>query len=162
MKRLMYLIIGLLVILIILVFTGRKSVHHEINIDAKPASVWTVLSSLDQYQDWNPVMLPLEGKLEEGSQIVYQFTQDAENIIKISAQVQSISPQERLNQKGGLPLVISFDHEYLLSPQNGGTKVTIHEEYRGIYVNFWNPDPVEKAYQRLNEALKQRVESLNK
>jgi len=41
-----------------------------------------------------------------------------------------------------------------------GNKVK-YEDYAGIAVNFWNPKPVQAAYQRLNEAIKKRAESKN-
>ena len=46
----------------------------------------------------------------------------------------------------------------MLEPTGNSTKVIIHEDYRGIGVNFWNPQPVEEAYKELNIALKNRVE----
>jgi hypothetical protein len=54
---------------------------------------------------------------------------------------------------------LTYDHRYVLEPFENGTKVTIHEDYAGIGVNFWNPSAVQKAYARLNTDLKRRVES---
>ena len=42
-------------------------------------------------------------------------------------------------------------------PVKGGTKVTQREEYRGIAVWFWDADWVEPAYQKANQALRDRV-----
>lgn len=151
---------ALLLILIVLYFTGNKSVHHEISINASPAKVWEVLSDTDSYNSWNPVMKLLEGKIQEGNKVKYQFTQDADNVSEIPSLVKKVVPNKLLNQGGGLSMVITFDHRYILEPEGNGTKLTIHEDYKGIYVNFWNPTPVEKAYARLNEALKHRAESL--
>ena len=69
-----------------------------------------------------------------------------------------IIPNQLLNQKGGIPAVLTFDHKYVLEPAGETTVIIIHEDYKGLGVHFWNPEPVEKAYQRLNEALKSRVE----
>ena len=66
-------------LLVILYFLGRKSVHHEIMIDASPEKVWMVLLDTDSYDDWNPVMKVLEGEVKEGNRVRYRFTQDAEN-----------------------------------------------------------------------------------
>ena len=147
-------------IVVMLYFLGRKSVHHEILIHASPEKVWSVLIDTDSYEDWNPVMKLVEGEVIEGNKVKYQFTQDAENVSEIPSNVKRIIPQKLLNQGGGLPFVITFDHQYILEPSGDGTRLTIHEDYGGIYVNFWNPAPVEAAYGRLNEAIKQRAESL--
>ncbi|QTN39783.1 SRPBCC domain-containing protein [Cryomorphaceae bacterium] len=159
MKRLM-IIGGLAVaLLVILSLTGRKSVHHEIVIEATPEEVWTVLTKPDDFAIWNPTMLLLSGSVKEGAKVQYQFTQVDGEKSEIGARVHRIIPNELLNQKGGIPLVLTFNHSYILDSENSNTRVTIHEEYRGIGVHFWNPKNVELAYARLNEALKERVES---
>lgn len=152
-----YLIIFLLA-LVVLYFTGNKSVNHEIVISKSPEKVWQVLTDTDKYKEWNPVMELLEGKIIEGNRVKYRFTQDENNVSDIPSKVKKIIPNKLLNQGGGLPIVISFDHKYILENKGEGTKLTIHEVYRGIYVNFWNPKPVESAYQRLNKAIKTRAE----
>lgn len=156
----MIALFAVIAILIILYLLGKKSAHHEIQIDASPKKVWSVLIDTDNYDSWNPVMKLLEGTVKEGNQVKYQFTQDAENISEIPSNVKKIVPDELLNQGGGMPFILTFDHKYILEPSGNGTKLTIHEDYAGVYVNFWNPAPVEAAYGRLNEAIKQRVESL--
>lgn len=140
---------------------GKKSVHHEIEIKASPAQVWEVLTNMQAYGEWNPVMQLLEGDLKVGNKLKYQFTQDAENVSKIGATVKQIVPNKLLNQAGGMPMVLTFNHKYILDDLGGSTKVTIHEDYTGVGVHFWNPKPVGDAYGRLNEALKKRVEYLH-
>ena len=122
--------------------------------------MWGVLTDTDKYKEWNPVMELLEGKIKEGNRVKYRFTQDENNVSEIPSNVKKIIPNKLLNQGGGLSLVITFDHKYILEKKGEGTLLTIHEDYKGIYVNFWNPKPVELAYQRLNEAIKKRAESL--
>ncbi len=152
-----YLIVFLLV-LVVLYFTGNKSVHHEVVINKSPEKVWDVLTDTDKYQEWNPVMNLLEGEIKKGNSVKYRFTQDENNVSEISSKVKEVIPNKLLNQGGGLPFVISFDHNYILEEKGEGTLLTIHEDYKGIYVNFWNPKPVELAYQRLNQAIKKRAE----
>ncbi|GAB5563373.1 MAG: hypothetical protein Wins2KO_04360 [Winogradskyella sp.] len=160
-KWIIGIVLAVLIILIILVFTGKKSVHHEITINASPEQVWNVLTDTDSYDEWNPVMKLLKGNIKEGNQVTYQFTQDENNQSEIPSKVKQVIPNKLLNQGGGMPLVLTFDHKYILESVDRGTRIVIHEDYKGIGVNFWNPKPVELAYAKLNKALKQRVESLN-
>lgn len=153
-----YLIIILLT-LVVLYFTGNKSVHHEIIIDEKPEKVWELIADTDKYDEWNPVMKLLEGKLVKGNQVKYQFTQTKDNVYDISSTVKRVIPHKLLNQAGGMPFVLTFDHKYIIEPSDNGTKLSIQEDYKGIGVNFWNPKPVEMAYKKLNEAIKMRAES---
>ncbi len=152
------IVVTLFAILLILYFLGKKSVHHEILINASPQKVWEVLTNMDDYDEWNPTMKLVNGEVKVGNKVTYQFTQDENSISEIPATVKQLIPNELLNQSGGIPLILTYNHKYILKLQNGGTKVTIHEDYKGVGVNFWNPKPVEEAYKRLNVALKKRVE----
>ena len=141
-----------------MVFTGSKSAHHEITINATPEKVWNILFEMDEYPNWNPVMELIEGTVQKGNKVKYKFTQNENTSSEIGSTVLQVVPNKLLNQKGGIPLVLTFNHKYMLEPTGNSTKVIIHEDYRGIGVNFWNPQPVEEAYKRLNFALKNRVE----
>ena len=154
-------VIGVVVILAILYVMGRKSVHHEIVIYGTPKQVWNVLSDTDKYKEWNPTMLVKEGTLQQGSTLTYIYVQDENTQSELKAVVKEIIPNQMLNQYGGMPVVLTFNHKYTLFQEGDMTRVIIHEDYRGIGVNFWNPNPVELSYERLNKALKKRVESLN-
>jgi len=157
-SKFMYILLTIIAVFAVLVFLGKKSAHHEIMINASPEKVWSVLTETDKYDDWNPVMKLLEGEIKEGNKVKYRFTQDAENVSEIPSNVKKVVPNKLLNQGGGLPLVLTFDHKYMLEASGNGTKLTIHEDYAGIGVNFWNPAPVEAAYGRLNAAIKERAE----
>jgi hypothetical protein len=158
-KWFIILLITIIVIVVLYLF-GKKSVHSEIIISAKVNAIWTVLTDTEKYPEWNPVFKVLEGELIEGGTVKYEFTQDENTTSEIPSKVIEIKENELLNQAGGIPVVLTYNHKYILKPIDEGTKVTIQEDYRGIFVLFWNPDPVQKAYERLNEALKTRVESL--
>jgi len=156
----MLLALIVIAILIVLFFTGNKSVEHTIIINAKPDAVWKAITETNNYREWNPVMELLEGEIKEGNKVKYRFTQDEKNISEIASTVKKIVPNELLNQGGGLPFVITFNHKYILEQKEEKTLLTINEVYKGVYVNFWNPKPVELAYKRLNEAIKKKAESL--
>ena len=154
-------IIVVIALITVLYFTGKKSVHTEITVSASPENVWRVLTDMDKYSEWNPVMKLLKGEVKEGNQVTYLFSQDVENKSEIKVKIVKIESDRLLNQTGGVSLILTFNHKYKLVPIGDKTKVIIHEDYKGIGVNFWNPKPVEEAYLRLNESLKKRVESLN-
>lgn len=151
----------LLIVLVVLYFLGNKSVRSEIVIPASPEQVWSVLMNIDDYPEWNGVMHLLEGRLKTGNQVKYRFFQDANSAYEIQSSVKEVVEQQLLNQGGGMPGVLTFDHRYILEPVATGTKVIIHEQYRGVAVPFWNPAPVEMAYQRLNQSLHDRVLTLH-
>lgn len=136
---------------------GHKAVDVRMTISATPQQVWSIITDSKHYKDWNTVMVVLEGELQEGQTLKYQFQQDDNTSYTIRTTVKKRVENRLLNQKGGTPGVLTFDHRYILEPVPQGTRVVIHEEYRGIGVHFWDPAPVEAAYQRLNLALTGRV-----
>ena len=150
-----------LIILFILALTGRKSVHAEITINAKPQQVWNVLMDIESYPDWNSVLVPINGEFAERTTVGYMFYQDENTESLIPSKVKKMIDNQLLNQGGGMIGILTYNHKYLLQVVPEGTKIIIHEDYKGIGVHFWNPAPVEKAYKRLCSQIKQRVETLN-
>ncbi len=140
---------------------GAKSVHTEIDIPTSPDKVWQVLVDVESYPEWNPVFTVLEGKLGEGEKITYQVQESEEKSAKIAAKVKSYIPQMLLNQTGGYWGILTFDHTYQLEPTENGTRVIIHEDYTGVWVNFWDPSSVEEQYKKLAVSLKNRVTEIN-
>ena len=150
-------IIFVLFVIAMLYLVGKKSVHTELLIPATPNQVWSVLIDTPSYNQWNSILLPVEGTLEEGAEVKYRFHQDAESSYEIPSRVKKMEVGRLLNQTGGTAGILTFDHRYILQPDGDATRVIIHEEYSGIAVPFWNPGPVEKAYKKLINELKNRV-----
>ena len=44
-------------------------ISHEIEIDASPAAVWSVLADTEAYGEWNPFVRRLDGELREGARL---------------------------------------------------------------------------------------------
>jgi hypothetical protein len=154
-----FLYVGIpLIILVVLYFLGRKSVHAEIILKAAPENVWNILMDKASYKEWNTVLIPISGDLSVGSTVEYEFHQDENTKSVIPSKVKKLMKNELLNQGGGLPGVLTYNHKYILEAHSKGTKLIIHEDYRGIGVPFWNPAPVQKAYERLCQNLKTRAE----
>ena len=57
---------------------------------------------------------------------------------------------------------MTFDHRYILKPENGKTHVTQSEEYNGIGLWFWDAEAMKAEYQKVNKKLKERVEAIKK
>lgn len=142
---------------IILYLIGNKSVHSEVKLSSSPSEVWAVLTNTDDFPEWNSVFRVENGSLLEGETIVYKFQQDAQTAYSISTKVKELKTQEHINQAGGIPGVLTFDHHYMLEPIQDGTKLTVHETYRGVGVPFWNPKEVQLAYDRLCDDIERRL-----
>jgi hypothetical protein len=144
-------------VLMALSFLGCGTVHTEIVIPASSLAVWSVLTDVAGYDDWNPVLIPIEGDIRQGEKLKYRMIQPDGKESEVKAKVIEITKERTLNQFGGIWGILTFNHKWLLIPVDGGTRVTQHEEYRGIGVLFWDYSWVELAYSKANEALKKRV-----
>lgn len=162
MKYLLLLIAILAIFLALGHFFARKTVRSELVIDAPVEKVWAVIADASKYPEWNPTMRVTEGTVAEGNTVAYQFTDSTGTKSIINTTVKQIIPNELLRQAGGIPTIITYDNFYHVEVVNNKqTKVSITENYTGVYVWFWNADTVEKAYEKQNEALKARVEKVN-
>ncbi|UTW62468.1 SRPBCC family protein [bacterium SCSIO 12741] len=151
--------LALLAILLILFVMGKKEVKTSIVINASTDQVWQALSSPEKIKEWNTVLIPLSGEFKEGTMVQYNFVQDENSSTQLGAKVVKIEPKRLINQEGGPVGILTFNHSYILEPDGDLCRVTIHEKYRGIMVPFWNPNAVEKAYERLLQQLKNHVEN---
>ncbi|BBM88893.1 hypothetical protein COTS27_00580 [Spirochaetota bacterium] len=158
------IILAIVLIAIVLIFTGKKSVRAEVSIESPREDVWNVLTDVSTIKEWNKVLIPIEGEIKTGNTIKYEFYQEEEDSkpAVTSAKVKQFIPLELINQTGGIPGIITFNHSYILTQKENMTTVSIYEKYTGIMVNFWNPTPVKNAYERLLISLKERVIELRK
>ena len=156
-----WVVAPLVLILIILTFTGKKTFHVEIFIPAPPENVWAVLMDTKAFGEWNPVFTKVEGNYRKGGKIKNQVQAPNDQVMNITAAVTELIENKELRQDGGLWGFVTFDHQWLLEPTEGGTKVIQHEVDKGFYMWFWDSSWIEPSYTRVSEALKERVLELN-
>ncbi len=139
---------------------GHRVVHTELMIPAPPAAIWAVLTDPPGYAEWNPIFVHVEGTYAEGATMRYRMRDHTGKESDVTSSVLRFEPESELRQFGGIRGVLTFEHQWLLDAMDGGTRVTQHEEYRGIGVWFWDSSWVEPAYARANEALRERMARL--
>ncbi len=139
----------------------RKTFHVETLIAASPEQVWNVLMATEEYPDWNPVFVEVDGAYVEGAKLSNNVLDPSGKTLEMTSSVVTMIPKRELRQKGGFLGILTFDHSWRLEPVPGGTKVTQYEIDRGIGLWFWNSDWIEPAYATAGDALKKRAEALS-
>lgn len=147
----------IMALLVIASFSTRKVFHVETTVDAPPQAVWAVLMDTAAYPSWNPTVVHVDGTYEIGVALKTKVKDPDGKILEMTNTVTALERNKELRQKGGLPGIITYDHQWLLEPFNGGTKIIQHEVDRGALLWFWNSDWIEPAYLRASEALADRV-----
>ena len=139
----------------------RKTFHVETFIAASPEQVWNVLMATEEYPDWNPVFVEVDGAYVEGAKLSNNVLDPSGKTLEMTSSVVTMIPKRELRQKGGFLGILTFDHSWRLGPVPGGTKVTQYEVDRGIGLWFWYSDWIEPAYATVGDALKKRAEVLS-
>ena len=147
-----------LVVLALAVILPRKSVHAELVIDAKPASIWETLMDTSTYGEWNPIFTDVAGTFSKGATMRLNMTTADGGSTQIDVLVKEMLVNQALNQTAGIPGVLTADHRWLIEETAQGTRVVQHEEYRGLGVLFYDPTYAQDLYQQGLVSLKKRLE----
>ena len=153
-------LINVALITLSITLLGCASRQTEIIIPASPDKIWAVLIDTDGYKEWNPVFVPLKGRLEqveEGEILTWLYTQPGQDPIETEMKVVKFVEHKQLNQQGGIWGILNVNHNWFLDPVPEGTRVTNREEWSGIGVLFWDYSWVEPTYKEMNENLKKQV-----
>lgn len=155
-----WLVVSTVVVLAVLtaVLMPRKSVHAEIVIEVAPSAVWNALMDTSSYVDWNPIFTSVDGVFAEGAKMALSMTTSDGGSTDIEVVVREMIPDRKLHQAAGIPGVLTANHQWLIEESTQGTRVTQHEEYRGVGVLFYDPAYVQNLYQQGLANLKKRLE----
>jgi hypothetical protein len=138
-----------------------KEMSATINIDAPPMDVWSVLTDLSQYPDWNPLFREATGEIAIGKRIRLRSVHPANGrLMTVKPKIVTAEPGVELRWASSLPGIISGEHSFRLSVAEGGTTLVQSEAFRGLLVPFSGKilSRSEASFQSLNEAIKKRVE----
>lgn len=157
---------GIIFVLLLLIagshFLVSKEFHAETHILADPQKVWTFLLDETKYKKWNTVLIPINENITQGKKIKYEMTDQNNKKSTITIKVKKMVPNKELNQVGGMPGILTFNHKYILEQTDNGTKLIQYEIDRGVGLLFWDSSWVESAYQKSGENLKGLIEKNRK
>jgi hypothetical protein len=140
-----------------------KNIQTEIEIQASPAKVWSVLMDFDQHASWNP-FIHIEGQPIVGSKLKNTMYLNGQKPQIFHPVILEITEEKIFRWEGNLLFKGLFDgeHYFKLEPASkGGTKLIHGENFRGILSGLllrMIGDPTKASFIRMNEALKGRCE----
>jgi hypothetical protein len=143
-----------------------KLLTSQIDIDAHPTQVWTVLSDLAAYHEWNPFIVRTEGRAEAGARLVLRMQPAEGRAVTLRPTVSKVEVGRRLRWQGRLavPGLLDAEHTFTMEEgDGGGTRLRQDEEFRGVLVPLLARSldrGTLPAFHSMNEALKRRVERM--
>lgn len=72
------------------------TITTAIDVDAPRDAVWTVLTDLEAYPDWNPHVTSAEGELREGSTLELRVDRIGAKPQETTVNVPDVDPDRRL------------------------------------------------------------------
>ena len=141
-----------------------KELRTEIEFDGTPQEVWTTLTDLQTYPQWNPFIEKVDGELTVGAKLDVRLQPVDERGITMHPTVLAAEPGRELRWIGHLMIPGIFDGEHrFLIEETGPSRVrfTQSERFGGIMVPFlWKKlrdGGTAKGFRAMNEAIARRV-----
>jgi hypothetical protein len=139
-----------------------RTISATVDIAAPPDQVWSVLTDLDRYPEWNPFIQSASGRLAEGATLTLRLVPAQGRALTFRPRVLAVQPGVLLRWLGRLIVPGLFDgtHQFALEDLGGHTRLTQSETFTGVLVPFTGTtiSRTEGDFRALNQALKQRAE----
>ena len=141
-----------------------KELSTEIEFDGTPQEVWTTLTDLQTYPQWNPFIEKVDGELTVGAKLDVRLQPVDERGITMHPTVLAAEPGRELRWIGHLmiPGIFDGEHRFLIEEAGPGrVRFTQSERFGGIMVPLlWKKlrdGGTAKGFRAMNEALARRV-----
>ena len=143
-----------------------KLLETEIQIKASPEKVWSILTNLEQYTDWNPFIKKVIGKPQVGEKLEVCISPPNGREMVFKPTVKSVIKNSEFSWLGRflLPSIFDGKHIFTIYKNKNGCLLVQKEEFSGLLVPLmWNSleKSTREGFERMNNALKQRAEHAN-
>ena len=138
-----------------------RTIESAIEIDARPAVVWNVLTDFESYVEWNSFIPRVSGDVRAGSRLDLKIDPPGAREYTITPKITAVEEPRRLVWLGrvGLPHLFDERHTFYVEPIDGATRFRHHVVFGGILVPLLlREDAVRRGVDAMSVALKRRVE----
>jgi hypothetical protein len=138
----------------------------QVDIEAAPESVWSVLTALKWYGEWNPAIIAASGTVSVGSRLTLRFQPPGTRGYTFRPKLLVVDRPRELRWLGWprMPLVFDTEHYFVISPL-GERRSRL--EHGLLAYGIATPlaartiDRVTKEhFEQMNRALKRRIEQM--
>lgn len=145
----------------------NKSIRTEIIINSSAETLWNILTDFESYQDWNPFIVEISGKLGKGNRLKNTLKNGDKTFVFKPVIIQ-LDPGKSFSWLGSLFFKGLFDgkHYFQIEELSQGQVKFIHgEDFSGIFssVILKNiADDTRVNFIAMNQAIKRKAEDLTK
>jgi hypothetical protein len=142
----------------------RTELRSEVEISAPVAHVYGVLSDFRHYEEWNPFLTAVSGKLEVGQKLKLEMSLPEGQTYLLEPTVTQVTENATLRWRGRFlfPALLEAEHFFELSEREPGvTRVVQGQNFSGFLLRFAGNalTLAARGSVYLNQALKKRAES---
>jgi|SRR5690554_403686 hypothetical protein len=138
-----------------------KEIKTEITIHSSPEKIWEILTDFENYPQWNPFIIYIDGEPEEGNKILVKIQPPNGRKMIFKPIILSKIINKELVWLGHVLFKGLFDgtHKFeLIDIGNGTTRFIQSEKFNGIFVGLFNPQNTLKGFNEMNQKLKEQAE----
>lgn len=141
-----------------------REIQTSIEIEATPEQVWGVLTDIDHWDKWNPIIISASGTASVGTELTITMRgEEGKDGPKYMPVVTSLQEPELFEWRAKMiaGFIFTNGRVFMLEKINGGTRLINKETFKGMMVPlFWNKlnSHVPAMLNEMNVALKNRVE----
>ena len=137
-----------------------KHYNAAATIAAPPERVWEILTDAPAYSEWESGVQRVEGRIAPGEKI--KVVSEANPGRAFPVKVTGFEPGRSMVWSGGMPLgLFKGVRTFTLTPEDGGTRFTMREEYTGpLLPLIWRSMPdLGPSFEQFAGGLKAKAES---
>jgi hypothetical protein len=141
---------------------GGRTISAEIPIPARAGMVWSVVTDLESFSAWNPVIRRAEGQRREGARWRLEVTLNGRSFATVRAQVTCWEPGRRLTWRGGprVPLLFTGCHDIRITETRTGVRLVQAATFAGPLapgLSRWLRARIQARFAAMNEAVRDEV-----
>lgn len=157
----------LLIAIIYLAIEGRnmQTITTEIEISAPPSKVWNIITDINQWQEWSPVINASKGDASLGStlSITMMSEEEGKDGPKYNPKIIKIDEPSYFHWRAHMMAGFLFTNDKIfeLKETKSGTKLTHTETFKGLLTPLFRGkmrQGVPPILNSMNEALKTLAE----
>lgn len=144
----------------------KRELVISVEIEASRELVWKVLTDLEAFSEWNPMIRRAEGRLRPGEFLRVRFQPHGSRGHDFKPRLTVVDPPRELRWTAflDLPRIFHFEHYWILEEAGEGKTLLKHGVFvKGVLAPLvWKrvEESSRKPFEAMNLAHKQRAEEL--
>ena len=144
----------------------KKEIKTEILIHASCQKVWSVLTNINDYPNWNPFITSIVGELKIGNKIKARLQPPGAQGMTFTPTILTLEPNKEFKWLGHLwvPGLFDGEHSFTLQEMGNGTTLFIQsEKFNGILVPLFKKmidGNTIQGFHLMNQKLKEICEKI--